>query len=421
MSGEGKHIAVVAPPVPGHFRPLSVLASALMARGHRVTFVHMPDARALVGDGAGFHAIGGATYGPGALRRYGRRLAHASGPVGLPAMIRASAGITRMLLDELPNALRRIGAEAVVAEAAEPAGSLAARGLGLPFVTTQTGLPLNREPGVPPPFVDWPYRTDAWGLRRNERGYLVADWLARPIDRVLTHAAERQGLGWKADDVFSPLLQVSQCVRGLDFPRAELPDSFRYCGPFRDQRQAGPTPPDDRPLVFCSLGSLQGERLGVFRAMALACADLGTRAVIGHGGLLSDRDAARIGAGALVRDFWPQEAVLRISAAAVLHGGFNTVMDALAAGTAMVVAPIAFEQPATAARVARAEAGRVLKGRVTRGKLRRELERVLFDARHGVAAARLSEEIAASGGAELAADLIDEAIRTGRTPARGSA
>ncbi|PAX09769.1 glycosyl transferase [Sphingomonas lenta] len=417
MSGGGKHIAVVAPPVPGHFRPLSVLAEALGERGHRVTFVHMADARALVGGGAAFHAVGQAGYGPGALERYGRRLARASGPVGLPAMIRASAGITRMLLDELPGTLERIGAEAVVAEAAEPAGALVARKLGLPHVTSHTGLPLNREPLVPPPYLGWSYRDDARGLERNAWGYRVSDWLLRPIDGAVARAAEAWGL--EPEPGFSPLLQVAQCVTGLDFPRRALPPSFRYCGPFRDPPEAADLP--DEPLVFCSLGSLQGDRLSVFRAMARACADLKLRAVIGHGGLLSEADAARIGSGALVRAYWPQEAVLARSVAAVLHGGFNTVMDALAAGVPSVIAPIAFEQPATAARVAHAGAGRVVGTLLTRGEIRRELERVIADPSYARAAGELGEEIARSGGAALAADLIDEALTTERTPVHGSA
>lgn len=417
MSGGGKHIAVVAPPVPGHFRPLSVLAAALIERGHRVTFVHMPDAQTLVGGGAEFVDVGGTPYGLGALRRYGRRLAHAAGPVGLPAMIRASAGITRMLLDELPAALERIGAEAVLAEAAEPAGALVARRLGMPYVTSHTGLPLNREPSVPPPYLGWSYRDDARGLERNAWGYRVSDWLLRPIDGAVERAAAAWGL--EPEPGFSPLLQVAQCVAGLDFPRRALPASFRYCGPFRSPPEVTELP--DEPLVFCSLGSLQGDRLSVFRAMARACADLKLRAVIGHGGLLSESAAARIGSGALVQAYWPQEAVLTRSIAAVLHGGFNTVLDALAAGVPGVIAPISFEQPATAARVAHAGAGRVVGTFLTRGEIRRELERVIADPSYARAAGRLSEEIARSGGAALAADLIDEALTTGRTPVGESA
>jgi zeaxanthin glucosyltransferase len=422
-SAGDKHIAVVAPPVAGHFRPLLVLADALVARGYRVTFVHMEDARVLVaGASADFHAVGAARLGPGALDRYVARLARSTGPLGLPAMIRATAAITAALLDELPDALGAIGADAVIAEAAEPAGALAARKLGLPFVTSHTGLPLNRERGVPPPFVGWRYEAGEWAARWNEGGYRVTDRLMRPIDGAVAARAAEWGLDATADGGFSPLLQVAQCAPGLDFPRAELPPSFRYCGPFRAAEADGFVARelevgDDRPLVFCSLGSLQGDRPRVFAAMARACADVGARAVIGHGGKLSPRAATGLPGDPLVRDFWPQRAVLERCVAAVLHGGFNTVLDALGAGVPMVVSPIAFEQPATAARVAHAGVGLVLKGRLTAGRLRRALRLVIDDPAYARAAGRLGEELAGLGGAERAAALIDEAVRTGRTPA----
>src|SRR5687768_9920671 len=105
-----RHIAIVASPVPGHYDPLKVLARALDRRGYRATFVHMADAAALV-PGFGFEAVGAATHGPGALQRYTDILARAARPTGFLAMIRATAAIGRMLLDDLPDALRRIGAD----------------------------------------------------------------------------------------------------------------------------------------------------------------------------------------------------------------------------------------------------------------------------------------------------------------------
>ena len=52
-----RHIAILAPPVPGHYDPLKVLAQSLQAHGHRITFVHMLDAGALATE-FGFEAVG---------------------------------------------------------------------------------------------------------------------------------------------------------------------------------------------------------------------------------------------------------------------------------------------------------------------------------------------------------------------------
>lgn len=415
----GRHIAIVAPPLPGHWDPLKVLAQQLVRRGHRVTFLHMADAAELLaGTAFGFEAVGGATHGRGALAAYRERLARAPSLAGFLPMLRATAAISDMLLRDLPAALDGIGAEAVIGDETEPAAGLAAHHLGLPWITSVTGLPLLRDPLVPPPFVGWRFREDEVGVRRNAGGYRVADRLMRPIRRVL----ERQARTWRLDladvDRGSPLLQVAQCPASLDFPRAALPPSFRYCGPFRSDDRAEVSLPADRPLVYCSLGSLQGNRPRLFAAMTAACADLGARAVVAHGGLLSAAAAGALPGSPIVSAYWPQPSVLPLCQAAFLHGGFNTVLDALAAGVPVGVRPLAFEQPGTAARVARSGAGLALAGAsLSRRKFRNALASLLREPGYRDAAAKMASGMAPLGGAALAARLVDEALMTARPPA----
>ncbi|MFG1395052.1 glycosyltransferase [Xanthobacter agilis] len=414
------HFAVVAPPLPGHYNPLLVLARELGRRGHEVTFAHMADAAALVaGRGARFAAVGPASHPPGALGAYLHRLAHPGGLFGFLAMLRATAGITDMLCRDLPGALAAIGAEAVIADQTEAAGVLVARHLGLPAVSTATALPLNREPGVPPPFVPWPYDPSERGRVRNRGGYRVTDLLMTPMRRVLTRHGAAFGLDPNADQGFSPLLTVAQMPAGLDFPRLELPANFHYGAPWRDGEDIAAlpwTPPraDGRPLVFCSLGTLQGARGDLFAKVARAAARCGARLLIAHGGLLSAAEAARLAPVAEVHAFVPQRAVLRQCAAAVLHCGMNTVLDALAAGVPLVALPIAFEQPATAARLAFAGAAEVVPaGRAGAGRLTRALEGVLREPRYRAAARRLAADMAGHGGVADAADRIEAAVGRG--------
>jgi zeaxanthin glucosyltransferase len=415
-----RHIAIVAVPLPGHWDPLRVLGRALAARGYRVTFVHLSDAQAMVEEEElRFAAVASPKHPPGTLDRYKQGLARASGGRGFLAMIRGTADMSEMLLTHLPDTLRLIGVDAVIADEAELAGALVARHLQLPYVTSLTGLPLLRDPGVPPAFVNWPYRRGALARRRNSGGYRIADLLMRPISGVHRRYAEQWGLDLADVARGSPLLQVAQCPAGLDFPRRDLPASFRYCGPFRPDRQPEAVLPDDgRRLVYCSLGSLQGNRPALFAAMTQACADLGARAVVAHGGLLDAAAARALPGDPIVAAFWPQPAILPRCSAAILHGGFNTVLDALAAGVPMVVAPLAFEQPGTAARVEHAGAGVALVGRLSQARLRSALAQVLDNDRYRAGAVRLQTEMSGLRGAEGAADLIDQALRTGRTPAR---
>ncbi len=389
-----RHFAIVAPPTPGHLNPLLALGAALGALGHRVTVVHLADARRFVPDTPiAFAALRGAGDRAGVLDAYLATLAQATGPFGLPHMIRATAAMSKTLLDALPAALERIGAEVVIADAAEGAGAVAAARAGLPCIASVTGLPLLREPGVPPPYLGWRYRRGAWGLFRNWGGYLVSDRLLRPLTRAVGKVPE-------------PLLHVAQCPRAFDFPRRRLPAAFHYGAPWRLPEAPAPDLPGDRPLVFCSLGTLQGARAHLFAGMARACEQAGARAVVAHGGALSEAAAASLPGGAVARAWWPQRGVLAKCSAAILHGGFNTVLDALAAGVPIVAAPIAFEQPATAARVAHHGVGRVVK-RPSADRLAAALKDVLTDPAYRLAAERMRMP---SDGATQAAALIDAAL-----------
>lgn len=412
------HFAVVAPPLPGHYNPLLVLARELGRRGHRVTFVHMADAARLVEDkGAGFAAVGAKDYPAGALDAYLRRLSAPTGLFGLLGTLKATARQTDMLCRDLPSVLRDIGAEAVIADQTEAAGVLVARHLKLPAISTATALPLNREIGVPPPFVPWPYNPTDEGRFWNKGGYQITDLLMSPMRKVLARHGAAFGLDPFVDQGFSPRLTVAQMPRGLDFPRSELPATFHYGSPWRDASAVptadAPLPAaEGEPLLFCSLGTLQGARMDLFLRVAMAARDAGARALIAHGGLLSAEQVAELSELAEVRAFVPQQEMLRRCKAAVLHCGMNTVLDALAEGVPMVAMPIAFEQPATAARLAYSGAAEVVPaGRASRQWLAKALRRVLQVPTYAEAAQRLQAEIAAGGGVSHAADLIEADLR----------
>src|SRR5687767_15454717 len=103
------HFAFIAPPLRGHYRPLSNLASALIARGHRATFVHHPDAAPLVeAEGAGFEPIGRAAP---PVAGWTAPMAKIKGLIGLGGVMDGMVRFTDMFCAEAPEALRRIGAD----------------------------------------------------------------------------------------------------------------------------------------------------------------------------------------------------------------------------------------------------------------------------------------------------------------------
>jgi zeaxanthin glucosyltransferase len=398
------HFAILAPPLTGHYKPLAALAAELKRRGHRATFVHQPDAEQLAASlGADFHALPGGSDSVGGWTN--AILSGIGGTIG------AMARQTELLCRQAPQALRQIGADAVIADQLEAAGGLVAEHLRLPFVTIASALPINREPAVPPPYLDWPYDPSEKGLKRNRGGYRVADLLMRRLGRTIDREAQNLGLRprHRLEDCFSPALQLAQAVPGIDFPRLKLPASFHYCGPFRQPPEESWTRPEgSKPLVYCSFGTLQGSRLHLFKRVAEACDRLGLSLVLTHCGRLTAEQAASLPGSPLVRDFLPQEAVLREVDLVVTHAGFNTVMETLTEGLPMVALPLAFDQPAVSARIARAGVGEVLKPRrATADRLEQAIAEVLEEPSYRARSAVIAEEIAAAGGTARAAELIE--------------
>jgi UDP:flavonoid glycosyltransferase YjiC (YdhE family) len=243
----------------------------------------------------------------------------------------------------------------------EPAAGLVSRHLGLRFLSIASALPLERDERIPPPYLDWPYATTEDGIRRNRGGENVAGLLLRKQRRTITRWARHfalDGIG-TIEDCLSPAGTLAQLPESLDFPRAATSRPLIRLGPLRqpDFRKPLALAIDRRrPFVFMSLGTLQGHRYSIFRAVAKACRRSGAQLLIAHCGGLSEQQAQSLGAN-WVTDFAPQRDVLALADICVTHGGQNTVLDALSAGKPVLVIPIAFDHPGIAARVAHHRVG----------------------------------------------------------------
>jgi MGT family glycosyltransferase len=416
------HFGICCPPLPGHINPMTALARELMSRGHRVTFLGFPDMRSRLAEDSSFAPFGERDWPIGSLQPYLGRLARLGGPLSLRRLIVDLSKFADTICRDLPAALERLGPDLLIIDQTDAAGSLVATALSIPFVNVANALPLNIEPGIPPPVLPWEFDPSPKGIRRNMGGYRIARLIERPITRVIRRHAER--LGRKdirfADEAWSELAQITQCVRGLDFPRERLPSNFHYVGPIRGPETPldFPLPSDGRPLIFCSLGTLQGSRLSIFQAVAKAAARLDVHLLIAHGGMLGERQVARLTGSPMVHSYVPQRAILARSSLAITHCGFNTVLDALSYGVPMIGMPITFEQPATGARLQRVGAAHVLQRWRTPGRIGKAVETVLSNPAFRENAAKLSLEIQRSGGVGRAADIIEQAY--GGAPAEGA-
>jgi zeaxanthin glucosyltransferase len=424
------HFAVIALPFHSHLRAIEAIAVELLARGHRVTFVQQADVgAALRHSQLGFAVVGLGSHPPGSLNAVIDRAARPGGPWGIRRVITDMAAATDMLCRDAPTVLRSIDAEAVIADQMEPAGGLVAEHLGLPFVSVACALPVNREAQVPLPVMPWRYRATAWGEQLNHHSSRVYDRVMQAHAKVIAHYAAAFGLPprERLDECLSPLLQLSQTTTGFDFPRTTLPDHVHGVGPLRSALTEEPALDvpvvTGRPFVFASLGTLQGDRFGLFQRIAEACRELDVQLLIAHCGRLNPSQKSRllqVGAS-WVTDFAPQRAVLARADALITHAGLNTVLDALDAGVPSLALPIAFDQPGVAARVVHAGVGLKLDPRLaSRPRIVRALRRVLREPEFAQRARNLGGELRAAGGTPRAAQLIEGALGLGSPAARSA-
>lgn len=416
------HIAVLCPPFHSHVAAMEALAAALAVRGHSLTLVQRPEVGQWLGRDSqlGFASVPG---GAEPLARVIERAAAPAFPFGIRRVVQDMAEETRRLCRDAPSVLRGLGADAVLADQMVPAAAPVARRLDLPLVSVASALPIDPDPALPLPVLPWRYDPTPRGLRRNAGGRRVSDILMRPLHQAI--AAESAGAWTRPEDALSPLAALWQLVPSLDFPRPALPAIAHYVGPLRRAERLGGDLPfslrGDRPVVYASLGTLQGHRLGLFRRIARGCALAGAELVVSHCSCLAQEAAARIGADHVVADL-PQRAMIARADLVVTHAGLNTVLDAAEAGVPVLALPIAFDQPGTAARVARTGMGLRLDHRfATARSIARAVTFLLAESRFRAGARRVGAEIEVAGGAARAATIAEQALASGRPVLRSAA
>ncbi len=414
------HLGLTCPELSGHLNPMTTLGRELQRRGHRVTLIGRPDARAKTeSSGLEFAVVGEKAFPLGSLARTTAELGRLAGlsAIRFTAELLRRAAVT--ILDEASVAISKAGVDALLVDQVTPAGETVAEMLNLPFLSVCNALALNPDPALPPALTPWRYRRGTIWRVRNALGDTILRWAARPILSEINARRLRNGLSpFKGQfSESSGLAQIAQQPAFFDYPRELRPKNFHYTGPWHaiesgDKLEFPWERLDGRPLIYASMGTLQNRQGPIFETIASACAGLDAQLVLSLGSR-DQRFELNLVDAPIVVPFAPQLELLRRAALTITHAGLNTALESLAQGVPMVAIPITNDQPGVASRLEWLGVARVVPpSRLTVRRLRVGVRSVLTERHYRARAQQWKAEIARVDGLKLAADIVEQAIET---------
>lgn len=375
-------LLVISPDYASHLLPLATLATAWRDAGQRVVVATGPATSGIVSS-FGFEQVPlqlGRGSNPGVIRADEQKEADEADSLrgffdatrrGMVETLRYQA--QERLVDLMWQPVEKARAALAVVDQVQPDAilvdhlafsarlGLASRGVryGDVVLGHPSALPVGDELyGLPPawPAAFAPDATELEALRS-----LCARVSARFTDEWNRAAGELGG--GETDDAFAGHGPVVL----YNYPE-QLADPARPLPPHEHLGSAVRTEPVDpevaewlagvghEPFVYVSFGSFLSVRSDVLARVAAALRSRGLRAAIATGS--SPRaDLGDLPADWLVREYLPQVTLLGRAAAAVTHGGNNSVTESLTAGVPMLVLPFSTDQFAGAAALERTALG----------------------------------------------------------------
>ena len=326
-------------PAYGHFRPLLPIIRALVDRGHEIrvgTSARFGD----VVEAEGYRAVA-----------MGLDWLEADKST-IPADRRAGPDVTTLAAFFAHQFVRMTAADLaagaiasashwrpdlIVRETTEFGGMLAGEALGIPIAAVQVGSPS-----------------------------LIDEAVRAATDDALDAARARLDLSTAPAARGHGALTMCFAPPALHDPSVPLPEGLRT---FRPERFADVLAPElrgfgeDRPLVYATLGTVFHTAhydLPFFPAVVEASEDLPVDVLLALG---PDTDPASLGpvpANVRVATYVPQRAVLDRCSAAICHGGYGTLLDAIDAAVPLVVVPFGADQFVNADSVVRLGIGSMI-------------------------------------------------------------
>jgi len=410
------HFGVLSFSGTGHLHPLMSLSRELAHRGHGITFFDRPKVEAPLREaGFAFDSIGERVALEKAQIIGGSIWSEVS---AMRSNIAQRRREIERLLEETPDAVSKAGVNALLVDEIAVTGPTVAQLLRLPYVVISTSVPHR-----------FGWRRSSWfsGYRYSRswlswlHAFLLESSVSRmrgPVRRAIDDYRRQAGLGPSrtVSREFPCLAHIGQMPRCLDLPGVPGPEAFHYAGPFlwRVERPRVDFPwhrLDGRPVVYVSLGTTRNVQTAVLRLIAEACSDLDLQLVISLGNRFEPAALADLPGRPIVTRFAPQLDLLKVARIIITHGGSNTVFEALMEGKPMIAIPLAYDQPAMAARLARLHLAEVLPVmRLSPSRIRAAVVKLLNDESYHDAARKMQAAMQSICGEALAADLIEAAF-----------
>jgi UDP:flavonoid glycosyltransferase YjiC (YdhE family) len=372
----------------GHLLPLLPVARASRDRGHEVVIGGGASLTAII-DAAGFrHEL----MGPATIGEMFRGLPDLSSItprqrvlISMPKVF--CEGVAPAMAEGVSALVERWRPDVIVHEDMEFGSWAVAEHAGIPHVTVQT---------------------TAW-----------RPWIRDLATAALEPLGRRFGLS-DADRPAQILGRAFFTTRpaSLRDPAMPLPEVTAELRPIADDRLPGddgtaedPFPPrDGRPRVAITLGTVNNAQVALMRTLIDGAVTAGAHAIVALGA-----DPASLGAvpaGVDVRAYIPMSTLLPAADVVAYHGGSGTMLAALAAGTAMVIVPLAADQPDNGDRTEAAGVARILSPDVDAAAVSDAIGAVVADPSYRRRASEIAAEVAAMPGPDVALDRIEWIVQS---------
>ncbi|MEU8385280.1 macrolide family glycosyltransferase [Streptosporangium sp. NPDC048865] len=385
------NIAFFAPAASGHVNPTLGLAAELVRRGHRVTY-------ATTAAYAGRVAETGAEVVPVTSTWEGRD------DIEVPQMHgKELARAMLLLLDETRAMLSQLGGERPPDLVVNDGpmcwwGRILAGRWRVPAVETWPNLVSN---------AHWSMATEYTTFNPLSPRFL---FMAARLGRFLRTEGLRDMQAFMRGD--EAALRLVTLPRAFQYAGETFVDRYAFVGPCLSERdyRGGWEPAGDLPVALVSLGTAYNDRPDFYRTVLRAAADRPWQVVLAVGGM----DPGTLGPvppNVEVHRHVPQLAVLRHARVFVTHAGMGSTMESLYFEVPMVAVPQMAEQRANADRVAELGLGTVrAPDEITPDTLWRAMEDVAGDERVRERLAWMRRQMAAAGGAPVAADAVETVL-----------